>query len=141
VDLKEYVVVFLDKSFLGIFSKISEILMSIHRIKVKIFKSNMDPDASKILQASWVKIYGLPSIACNKEVVMKVATLAGEPLEVDELSLIKIGPVLVKMNYRDPYKLKGFVKNLFNKIGYEIRFLSEKYKDKTLLPPPPPQWK
>jgi hypothetical protein len=98
VDLREYVVVFPDKNSLETFSKISEILMSIHGIKIKIYKSNMDPDASEILQAAWVKIYGLPSIACNKEVVMKIATLAGEPLEVDELSLIKTGPMLVKMN-------------------------------------------
>jgi hypothetical protein len=112
--------------------------MTIHGIKVKIFKFNMDPDASEILQATWVKIYGLPSIACNKKVMMKVATLVGESLEMDELSLIKIWPMLVRMNCRDPYKLRGFVKTLFNKIVYEIRFLFEKYKDKTLLPPPPP---
>jgi hypothetical protein len=69
---------------------------------------------------------------------MKVATLAGEPLEVDELSLIKTGPVLVKMNCRDPFKLRGFVKIFFNKVGYEIRFLLEKYKDKGHIPPSPP---
>jgi hypothetical protein len=110
--------------------------MTIYGIKVKIFKFNMDY-ASKILQATWVKIYGLLSITCNKKVMMKMATLVGESLEVDELSPIKIGPMLVRMNCKDPYKLRGFVKTLFNKIGYEIRFLSEKYKDKTLLPPPP----
>jgi hypothetical protein len=63
----------------------------IHGIKVKIMKSNIDPDASKILQPTWVKIYGLPGIVCKEWVVKKVASLAGEPLVVDELSLIKDG--------------------------------------------------
>jgi hypothetical protein len=77
----------------------------------------------------------MPSIARTKEVVMKVATLAGEPLSVDDLSLIKTGPVMVKINCRDPYKLRGFVKIFFNKMGYEIKFVLEKYEDKSNLPP------
>jgi hypothetical protein len=137
VEAKEYVVVFPDKGSLDTFSKNSEILLSVHGIKIKVLKSNMDPDASEIVQTSWIKIYGLPSIAC-KEVVMKVTTLAREPLVVDELSLIKEGPVRVKMNCRDPCSLRGFVKIFFNMVGYETRFVSEKYKDKAYLPPPPP---
>jgi hypothetical protein len=76
VEAKEYVVVFPDKNSLETFAKIAEILMSIHGIKVKIMKSNMDPDASEILQPIWVKIYGLPGIACKEEIVKKVAALA-----------------------------------------------------------------
>jgi hypothetical protein len=67
-----------------------------------------------------VKIYGLPSIAYKEEVVMKVATLAGEPLFVDELSLIKTGLVRVKMNCRDPLMLWSFVRIFFNKEGHMI---------------------
>jgi hypothetical protein len=70
---------------------------------------------------------------------MKVSTLAGEPLLVDELSLIKTSPVRVKMNVRDPTKLKGFVTIFINKVGYEISFVSDKYKDKSAPyhhPPP-----
>jgi hypothetical protein len=71
VEAKEYVVVFPDKNSLETFAKIAEILMSIHRIKVKIMKSNMDPDVSEILQPTWVNIYGLPGIACREEIVKK----------------------------------------------------------------------
>jgi hypothetical protein len=106
----------------------------VHGIKVKILKSNLDPDAVELLQSTWVKIFGLPAIACKEDVVMKVATLAGEPLVVDELSLIRNGPIRVKLNCRDPLKFRGFVRIFFNKFGYEIRFVSEKYKDK---PSPP----
>jgi hypothetical protein len=69
---------------------------------------------------------------------MKVASLAGEPLVVDELSLIKTSPVRVNLNCRDPSKLTGFVKIFFNKVGYKIRFISEKLKEKPDKPPPPP---
>jgi hypothetical protein len=46
VDTREYTGIFPDKGSLDTFSKISEILMSLHGIKVRIMKSNMDPDAS-----------------------------------------------------------------------------------------------
>jgi hypothetical protein len=138
VDVIEYTTIFPDKNTLETFTKISEILMSKHGLKVKNFKANVDPDASEILQSAWVKIYGLPSIALVEEVIMKVATLAGEPVVVDELSLIRVGPVRVKMNCVEPLKLRGFVRVFFNKVGYPIRFVAEKYKDKTTLPLPPP---
>jgi hypothetical protein len=70
--------------------------------------------------------------------VRKVATLAGEPLVVDELSLIKASPVRVKLNCIDPSKLRGFVRIFFNTVGHDIRFVSKKYKEKVTHPPPPP---
>jgi hypothetical protein len=59
-------------------------------------------------------------------------------LIVDEQSLIKSGPVRVKLNCRDPNKLRGFVRIFFNTMGHDIRFVSEKYKEKSVHPPPPP---
>jgi hypothetical protein len=91
-----------------------------------------------VLQSAWVKIYGLPGIACKREVVMKVAMLVGEPVVVDELSLIKTGPVRVKINCKDPYRLRSFVKFFFNNLGYDICFVSEKFKDNSSRPPSPP---
>jgi hypothetical protein len=135
------VAVFTNKSSLETFSKISEILMTVHGIKVKILKTNFDLEAFEMLQQTWVKIYGLPTIACKEDIVKKVATLAGGPLVVDELSLIKTGLVHVKMNVRDPFKLRGFVRIFFNLMGYNIRFLYEKYKDNPTLPPSPPHRK
>jgi hypothetical protein len=82
-------------------------------------------------------MYGLPAIVCKTGVVMKIATLSGEPVVVDELSLIKIGPIRATLNCKDPLKLRGFVKIFFNKIGYPIQFVSERYKDKGQAPPPP----
>jgi hypothetical protein len=141
MDLQEYTTIFPDKTTLDTFSKISKIQMGIHGIKVRIMKTELDPDATEVLQMSWVKIYGLPSIARKEEVIMKVASLAGDPILVDELSLIKTGPVRVKMHCRDPATLRGFVKIFFNRLGYDIRFISKKYKDKMSFPPSPPDRK
>jgi hypothetical protein len=44
------VAVFTNKSSLETFFKISEILMSVHGIKVKILKTNFDLEASEMLQ-------------------------------------------------------------------------------------------
>jgi hypothetical protein len=61
VDVKEYVAVFPDNKSLDTFSKICEIMMGIHGIKVKFIKSNLDPDACEIPQSTWIRIYGMPS--------------------------------------------------------------------------------
>jgi hypothetical protein len=66
MDVNEYMAIFLDKNSLETFSKISEILLSVHVLKVKIMKSTMDPDACEVLQTSWVKIYGMPSITLKE---------------------------------------------------------------------------
>jgi hypothetical protein len=138
VGSMKYTVVFPNKNSLDTFSKISEIVMSVHGIKVRFLKSTLDPDATEVLQPAWVNIYGLPSIAYKEEVIMKVATLAGEPLVVDELSLIKEGPTRVKLNHRDPNKLRGLVRIFFNGIGYEIRFETKNLKGKSASLPPLP---
>jgi hypothetical protein len=56
---------------------------------------------------------------------------------VDELSLIQTGPVGVKLYCRDSCTLRGFVRIFFNRVGYQIKFVSEKYKDKSSYQPPP----
>jgi hypothetical protein len=99
--------VFPNKGSLETFLKISEILLSVHGIKIKIMKFCVDPDAVEVLHPAWVKIFDLPKSACKEEVVMKVAALVGEPVFVDKLSLIKTGPVRVKMNCIDPTRLRG----------------------------------
>jgi hypothetical protein len=60
VEEKEFTAVFPEENTLETISRISEILMSIHWLKVKILKSNFDPEAVEMLQIAWVKIYGLP---------------------------------------------------------------------------------
>lgn len=92
-------------------------------------KSDLDPEAIGRLQTVWMKIYGVPSFAKIESVIKEVATLAAEPLLVDELSMIRNGPVKVKVRCRDPSQIRGFVEIFFNGIGYEVRFLVEGFKN------------
>jgi hypothetical protein len=89
------------------------------------------------VHTTWVKIHGIPGYARKEKIVMKIAGLAGEPNVVDELSLIQIGPIRVKMNCRDSLKVKGVVRVLINKARHNIRFEAEKYGDRAPGYPPP----
>jgi hypothetical protein len=51
--------------------------------------------------------------------------LVGKPVVVDELSIIKEGPVRVKVDCRDPSRIKGFIEVFFNKVGYELKVVAE----------------
>jgi hypothetical protein len=44
---------------------------------------------------------------------------------VDEFSLIRYEPARVRVNCRDPAKLRGIVEIFFNGVGHEIRFEAE----------------
>ena len=55
--------------------------------------------------------------AKNTDAVKAIAELAGEVVVVDELTLIREGPVRVKLNGRDISKLRGFVEIFINKVG------------------------
>ena len=59
---------------------------------------------------------------------------------VDEVSLIKDGPLRVKLRVRELAKIKGYVEIFIEGVGYEIKFLPEKNQDKTGAPrdPSPP---
>jgi hypothetical protein len=71
--------------------------MPFYRFKVKISKSNVDPKSFASLQITWVKIFNLPVHARVVNIVREVASLVGKPIAVDELSLIRDGPVRVRI--------------------------------------------
>jgi hypothetical protein len=85
----------------------------------------VDPAASSILQSTWVKIVGIPGFAKEEEVVKEIASLVGEPIKVDEFSLIRDEPVRVRVNCRNPATLRGFIEIFFNGVGFDIRCEAE----------------
>ncbi|TVU21064.1 hypothetical protein EJB05_30676, partial [Eragrostis curvula] len=127
---EEYVVIFPNTQALDTFSKMADLRTTIYGLKIKISKSAVDPEASSLLHTVWVKIYGLPGFARAEDIVKEVASLAAEPIVVDELSLIRNGPVRVKVRSRDPANLRGFIEIFFNHVGYDIRFLVEGFQAK-----------
>ena len=121
----EFRAIFPDQGSLETFSKLSKVVLAIHGLRVKISKSTIDPAASSVLQSAWVKIIGVPSFAREEEIIKEITALVAEPVKVDEFSLLRDEPVRVRVNCRDPSKLRGFVEIFFNGVGYEIKFQVE----------------
>ena len=121
----EFAVVFPSVESLDTWSKVGSVELALHSIKAKIEKSTIDPEASSILTAAWVKISGVPSQARTVEVVKEIASTVGDPVEVDELSLVRVEPVKVKVLSRDPSSINCFVEIFINKLGYELKFEAE----------------
>lgn len=134
----EYLVVFPNKAMLDTLSKFNGVKLAIHNIFAMVSKSNLDASASSILQTGWIQIHGIPSLARNEDAVRQIAELAGEVEVIDELSLIREGPVRVKINARKVHKLNGFLEVFFGKVGRELKFVSEGGKGKATEPPPTP---
>lgn len=123
-DKKEYMVMFPDKSTLGIFAKLSEFEMPLYGLKGKIDVANFDPESSSVLHTVWVKISNIPRTAKDVETVREIAYLVIEPIVVDEVSLIKAGLVRVQGRCRNPSLIKGSIEVFFNgsciPIGFEV---------------------
>lgn len=77
-----------------------------------------------------MKIYGVPAIAREVDIVKEITSLAAEPMVVDELSLIRAGPIRVKVRCLDPTQLRGFVRIFFNGAGHNIKFVVEGFYSK-----------
>lgn len=121
----EFMVIFPDKGTLETFSRMTSFELPIHQLKVNITTSKQDPKASAMLQTCWIKIHNVPNIAREVAAVKGLASLVGQPLVVDELSLIRDEPVRVKINCREPAAIRCVIEIFFNKEGREIKFVAE----------------
>lgn len=121
-DKNEFLVVFLDRASLDTFAKLSDFKMSLYGLKGKLEKSTLDPETSSILHTMWIKIHEVPGIAREMEVVKEITTLVAETLVVDELSLIRAGPVRVQGRCRNPVAIKGYIEFFFNGEGVMLKF-------------------
>ena len=74
-------------------------MLPIHGLKVKISKSMVDLNASAVLQPAWIKIYGVPGLAKEENIIREITTLVAEPIMVYEFSLLRDKPVRVRVNF------------------------------------------
>ncbi|RLN07239.1 hypothetical protein C2845_PM11G16880 [Panicum miliaceum] len=132
VSESDYLAVFPSKEILNALSLSKGIEFSKNNISVNVSCSKLDPNASSSLQTGWVKISNIPQVARNVAAVKLIAELAGDVVAVDEVSLIREGPVRVKMNVRNLSSLRGFIEIFIGRTGYDIRFLAEDFKDKAI---------
>ncbi|CAN6347363.1 unnamed protein product [Urochloa humidicola] len=136
---KEYLASFPNKQILDVFSRTTEVKLPLYNITATISPSSIDPASSSALQEGWVKITNIPNNARSVEAITLIAELAGDVITVDELSLIRDGPVRVKLSARDISKIRGFIEIFVNGAGYEIKFSPEAQgKSGPKDPPPPP---
>lgn len=131
--LNDFMVTFPDKGTLATFSRMGFFELPIHKLKVKISISKQDPQATSRLQTYWVKIHNIPSAAREVSAVKGIASLVGQPVAVDELSLIRDEPVRVRVNCREPAVIRCIIEIFFNKEGHEVKFVAEGYEDRQLI--------
>lgn len=84
-------------------------------------KSSIDPVTSSVLHIAWIQIHNIPDYAREVDAVKEITNLVAEPLVVDELSLIRAGPVRLHGRCRNPFAIKGTIEIFFNGVGvYQI---------------------
>jgi hypothetical protein len=132
----EYLTTFPNKLILDTFSRSKGIDMALHNISAMVTHSNLSPTASAVLQMGCVLLSNVPDPARNVEAVTFIAELAGEVIVVDEVSLIKEGAVIVKLQARDISKLRGFLEVFILGVGYEIKITPKASKRGGFSPPP-----
>jgi len=96
-----------DRKSLDTFSKLSGFEMSLNGLTVKLVKYAIDPEASSVLQTVWIRVHEVPGFAREVDIIKEMTKLVAEPLVVDELSLIRVGPVRVQGRCRNPGAIKG----------------------------------
>jgi len=125
-DKHEFLVVFPNKA--DTFTKLSNFKMSLFGLKGKLEKSTLDPKTSSVLQTVWIKIHEVPRIARDVEVVKEITALVAEPLVVDELSLVRAGPVRVQGRCRNSAAIKGYIEFFFNGERIMLKFEVENHQ-------------
>lgn len=106
-------------------------------VKVKVEKTDLASDTTSVLEKVWVRAEGFPLIARKEEIVKKVAYLIGDPIEVDLISLIRMGPIRVKVVCRDASFIRGENEVFFNYQGKIIKWMVENPKGMKAQQPPP----
>jgi hypothetical protein len=115
-------VVFPDRKSLDTFFQVIRFEMSLNGLTVKLVKSAIDPEASYVLQTVWIRDHEVPGFAMEADIIKEMTKLVAEPLVVDELSLIRVGPMRVQGRCRNPGAIKGQIEFFFNGTGYFVKF-------------------
>jgi hypothetical protein len=90
-------------------------------VKAKVTPTDMSADAEDKLEIVWIKVHKFPPFARKEDIVMEIAYLVGDPIEVDLSTLNREGPISIKQSCRAPHKIGGETKVFFNGEGYNIR--------------------
>jgi hypothetical protein len=88
-------------------------------VKAKVIPTDMAVDAEEKLETVWVKAYKFPPFAREEDIVMEIAYLIGDPIEVDLVTLNREGPIRIKLSCRESQKIGGETKVFFQWSGVQ----------------------
>ncbi|CAO2045335.1 unnamed protein product [Urochloa humidicola] len=138
VSESEYLTNFPNKQILDALSKSNGVNFALYNITALVAHSSMDPMASSMLQTGWVMMHNIPAHARTVEASTLIAELVGDVVAIDEVTLIREGPVRAKISSRNISNIRGILEIFINGVGYDIKFVPELQKKKSQDPPPPP---
>lgn len=136
----EFTVVFPSPDMLLMATRSGKLFLPLNNITARIRELVWEQPKGEVMPEVWVRLSGVPKKHRRVDRLMAAMSMIGRPLVVDELSLIRLGPVRMKFACCAPAKLQGTIKIWFNNIGYNITLEPElKPMRKSGGPPPPNQ--
>ncbi|XP_044423065.1 uncharacterized protein [Triticum aestivum] len=136
----EFTVIFPSPDMLWMATRSGKLFLPLNNITTRIRELVWEEPKGEVMPEVWVRLSGVPKKHSREDRLMAAMSMIGLPLVVDELSLIRPGPVRMKFACCAPAKLRGTVKIWFNNIGYNITLEPElKPMRKSGGPPPPNQ--
>nr|XP_020188440.1 uncharacterized protein LOC109774135 [Aegilops tauschii subsp. strangulata] len=117
----DFLVVFPSADLLHMAKSSGKRFLSINDITASVRDMLHEEVQPMVMPETWVKLHGIPKKHRREDRIKEGFQMLGRPIMVDELSLIKLGPVRMKIAWKAPEKLNGFVEVWFNHEGYQIK--------------------
>ncbi|KAM0924423.1 hypothetical protein ACQ4PT_004910 [Festuca glaucescens] len=125
ISASEYCVTFPSVAALRICMRSSEPVTPLYKMRVSPKEYDLAPGASSMLQSTWVKVFEVPADARNEGSIKEISKTFGRPRDIDTSTLARKGPIRVKVDCRDPRKLRGRVEIFMNSAGFKFRIEAE----------------
>lgn len=122
----DFSVIFPSADLLHMARSSGKLFMSINDITARVRDSLHEEIVPMVMPEAWVRLHGIPKQHRRVDRLMEGLKMLGRPIVVDELSLIRLGPVRMKFACKSLDKLNGFVEVWFNGEGYQIKVEVEK---------------
>ncbi|KAM0822921.1 hypothetical protein ACQ4PT_071206 [Festuca glaucescens] len=125
ISNQEYYVSFPSAASLTICMRSSEPVTPLYKMRVLLKDSELEFGASSMLHSSWVRVFEVPDDARNADSMKEISKTFGRPRDIDLSSLTRKGHVRVKVDCRDPRKLRGRIEIFLNSAGFKFRIEAE----------------
>ncbi|KAE8782827.1 hypothetical protein D1007_43770 [Hordeum vulgare] len=122
----DFSVVFPSADLLHTAKSRGKLFLSANDITVKVRDTIHEEITPLSMPEVWLRLYGIPKKHRRVTRLMEGLKMLGRPIVVDELSLIRLGPVRMKFGCKVPDKMNGFVQVWFNHEGYNIKVEMER---------------